>query len=47
MIIRVRIARSVTRNLRALCIDTVQGATLTGYGFLVAMAWLLFAGRLH
>jgi len=25
----------------------MQGATVTGYGLLVAMAWLLLAGRLH
>jgi len=25
----------------------MQGATVMGYGLLVAMAWLLLAGRLH
>ena len=47
MTVRVRVERSVTRNLKTLAIETMQGATLTGYGFLVAMAWLLLAGRLH
>ncbi len=47
MTVRVQVARSVTRNLKALAVETVEGATLTGYGLLVAMVWLLLAGRLH
>jgi hypothetical protein len=47
MTIRIRIARSVTDDLRDFAIDAVQGATLTGYGLLVAMLWIVMAGRLH
>ncbi len=47
MTVRVRVARSVTQHLRALAVETMQGATLTGYGILVAMVWLLLVGRLH
>jgi hypothetical protein len=47
MTIRVRIPRSVTEHLKALIVEAVEGATLTGYGLLVAMGWVFLAGRLH
>jgi len=47
MTIRIRIARSVTDDLRAFAIEAVQGATMTGYGLLVAMLWIVMACRLH
>ncbi len=47
MTVRVCVARSVTRNLKTLGLETLEGATLTGYGILVALAWLVLAGQLH
>jgi hypothetical protein len=47
MTIRIRIARSATDDLKDFAIEAVQGATLTGYGLLVAMLWIVMAGRLH
>ena len=47
MTVRIRVARSATEHLGALVTGAMQGATVTGYGLLVAMAWLLLAGRLH
>jgi hypothetical protein len=47
MTVRILVARSVAESLRDFASAATQAATLTGYGFLVGVMWILLAGRLH
>jgi hypothetical protein len=47
MTVRILIERSAADRLRDLATATVQAATLTGYGFLLAALWMLLAGKLY
>jgi hypothetical protein len=47
MTVRILLARSATENLRDFAVAGMQAAALAGYGFLVAVMWILLAGRLY
>jgi hypothetical protein len=47
MTVRILVARSATESLRDFVAAAVQAATVASYGLLLAVLWMLLAGRLY